>query len=173
MIPLSSLTPTVAMSIIPNLKLMIVAGPVMVLAYYVGRALWAGVMGPKRRITAKIRGCAASSSPITLLAQGNAFDLTLDYSYVVDGVTYRGRRLLSRAEKKNGRSARDLVKFFMMKGQIPVCYRKNKPSSSWIEAADMQEMVNEYCDILNIYYGSNPTDNWMPTPEQPTMQSAA
>ncbi len=152
---------------------MIVAGPVLVLAFYFSRALWAGVLGPKRRAVAKIRGCAASSSPITLLAQGNAFDLTLDYSYVVNGVTYRGRRVLSRAEKKNGRSARDLVKFFMMKGQIPICYRAHRPSSSWIEAADMQEMINEYCDILTIYYGSNPTDNWMPSPEQASIQSAA
>jgi hypothetical protein len=115
---------------------------------------------------AKIRGCAASSSTITLLAQRDAFDVTLDYSYVVDGVTYRGTRVLSRAERKNGKSARELVKFLMKKGQIPVYYRPNKPSSSWIEAGDVQELINEYCQILDGYYGSNPADNWMPNPMQ-------
>jgi len=166
------LEPTVAMSIIPNLKALIVAGPAMVLAYYAYRFLRAAFWGPKQRTLAKIKGCAASSSAITLLARSDAFDVTLDYSYVVNGVTYRGVRALSRAERKNGKSARELVKFLMKKGEIPIHYRANRPSASWIEAHDMQPLVDEYCEILSGHYRMNSADNWMPNPGQPTMQSA-
>lgn len=128
---------TLAIQKVPSRVAVVAAVSVGLLALVVFclmRTIPRWLFGEKLRVRARLTRCVAISNKMNVLFfYGRRFDIAIEYTYQIEGVTFHDEAHITQRLRDPYQTSRGVVKTLLKRPRFYVCYRSHNPGRTWLQ----------------------------------------